>query len=162
MTVVLTEAAYSDLLEIGRAIAKDSPGRALSFVDELHERCKALSVMARAFPLLPGWEDRGVRRRVFGDYLIFYRVSARACRCCGYCMARATTNAFSFLTNEGELLGRGRFAQAASRSRLRCIAAIPASIACAIAPPMSSGRKSAVQTTEVSPSASSVTSSAPL
>jgi toxin ParE1/3/4 len=26
---------------------------------------------------LPGWENRGVRRRPFGDYLIFYRISAR-------------------------------------------------------------------------------------
>ena len=33
--------------------------------------------MARAFPLLPGWEDQGVRRRAFGDYLIFYRISSR-------------------------------------------------------------------------------------
>jgi plasmid stabilization system protein ParE len=76
MRVVLTDAAYVDLLDIGRAIGKDSPGRAISFVDELHERCKGLSTMARAFPLLPGWEDRGVRRRPFGDYLIFYRISA--------------------------------------------------------------------------------------
>jgi toxin ParE1/3/4 len=77
MRVVLTETAYSDLVEIGRAIAKDSPGRALSFVDELHGRCSGLSTTARAFPLLPGWEGRGVRRRPFGDYLIFYRISAR-------------------------------------------------------------------------------------
>jgi toxin ParE1/3/4 len=77
MKVVVSEAAYADLLEIGRAIAKDNPVRAISFVDELHERCMGLSTMARAFPLLPGWEDRGIRRRPFGDYLIFYRISAR-------------------------------------------------------------------------------------
>ena len=77
MRVALTESAFADLLEIGRAIAKDSPARALSFVDELHERCIGLATMARAFPLVPGWEDRAVRRRRFGDYLIFYRISAR-------------------------------------------------------------------------------------
>jgi toxin ParE1/3/4 len=77
MRVVISEAAYADLLDIGRAIARDSPGRAFSFVDELHERCKGLSTMAQAFPLLPGWEERGVRRRPFGDYLIFYRISVR-------------------------------------------------------------------------------------
>lgn len=77
MRVVIAEAAYADLLDIGRTIARDSPGRASSFVDELHERCKGLSTMAQAFPLLPGWEERGVRRRPFGDYLIFYRISAR-------------------------------------------------------------------------------------
>ena len=32
--------------------------------------------MPRAFPLLPDWEDRGVRRRSHGNYLIFYRVHA--------------------------------------------------------------------------------------
>jgi toxin ParE1/3/4 len=32
--------------------------------------------MPRAYPLLPNWEDRGVRRRVHGNYLIFYRISA--------------------------------------------------------------------------------------
>jgi plasmid stabilization system protein ParE len=77
MKVVVSDAAYRDLLDIGRAIAKDSPRRAISFIDELHERCRGLSTMSRAFPLLPGWEDRGVRRRPFGDYLIFYRISSR-------------------------------------------------------------------------------------
>jgi toxin ParE1/3/4 len=77
MRVVLTESAYAYLLDIGRAIARDNPARAISFVDELHVRCVGLSTMARAFPLLPGWEDRGVRRRLFGDYLIFYRILAR-------------------------------------------------------------------------------------
>jgi toxin ParE1/3/4 len=77
MKVVVSEAAYADLLEFGRAIAKDNPVRAISFVDELHERCMGLSTMARAFPLLPRWEDRGIRRRPFGDCLIFYRISAR-------------------------------------------------------------------------------------
>jgi toxin ParE1/3/4 len=32
--------------------------------------------MPRAFPLLPEWEDRGVRRRPYGNYLIFYRIAA--------------------------------------------------------------------------------------
>jgi toxin ParE1/3/4 len=32
--------------------------------------------MPRAFPLLPRWEEQGIRRRPYGDYLIFYRVNA--------------------------------------------------------------------------------------
>jgi toxin ParE1/3/4 len=59
---------------IGRGIMQDSPVRAGTFVDELYERCGSLGQMPRAFPLIPGYEDKGVRRRVHGDYLIFYRI----------------------------------------------------------------------------------------
>ena len=73
MRVVVTDAAYADLLAIGRAIRRDNPARALTFVDELYERCRQLAETPLAFPLLPKWEDRGVRRRPYGNYLIFYR-----------------------------------------------------------------------------------------
>jgi toxin ParE1/3/4 len=76
MKVVVTEAAYADLLRIGHAIRKDNPSRADTFVEELFERCQRLSYMPRAFPLLPRWEDSGVRRRPHGDYLIFYQITA--------------------------------------------------------------------------------------
>ena len=78
MKVVIAEAAYADLLQIGREIRKDSPIRAETFVAELFDRCQRLGAMPRAYPLLPNWEDRGVRRRVHGSYLIFYRVGAKA------------------------------------------------------------------------------------
>jgi toxin ParE1/3/4 len=74
MKVVVTGAAYADLLQIGREIRKDSPARAETFVAELFVRCQRLGAMPRAYPLLPDWEDRGVRRRVHGNYLIFYRI----------------------------------------------------------------------------------------
>ena len=76
MKVVVTDAAYDDLLQIGREIRKDNPARAETFVAELYERCQRLGGMPRAFPLLPDWEDSGVRRRPHGNYLIFYRVGA--------------------------------------------------------------------------------------
>lgn len=76
MRVVITAAAYADLVHIGREIKKDNPTRAETFVAELHDRCQRLGAMPRAFPLLPDWEDRGIRRRPHGDYLIFYRVQA--------------------------------------------------------------------------------------
>lgn len=75
MKVVVTDAAYADIARIGRVISIDSPSRAAMFVEELFERCRGLGAMPRAFPLLPNWEDRGVRRRVHGSYLIFYRIS---------------------------------------------------------------------------------------
>ncbi|RAI41508.1 type II toxin-antitoxin system RelE/ParE family toxin [Rhodoplanes roseus] len=76
MKVVVTEAAFSDLIEIGRAVARDDPTRAETLVSELYDRCRQLGATPRAFPLLPDWEERGVRRRVCGSYLIFYRLDA--------------------------------------------------------------------------------------
>lgn len=75
MKVIVTEAAFADLLQIGRAIKDDNPARAETFVAELHDRGQRLAAMPRAFPLLPNWEDRGIRRRTHGNYLIFYRVN---------------------------------------------------------------------------------------
>jgi toxin ParE1/3/4 len=77
MKVVITDAACADFLQIGREIRKDSPVRLETFVAELFDRCQRLGAMPRAYPLLPNWEDRGVQRRVHGNYLIFYRDRGR-------------------------------------------------------------------------------------
>jgi len=74
MKVVLTEAAKADLIEIGEFIRAHNPKRAASFVAELLNRCEALGDMPRAFPLIPRYEQHGVRRVVHRDYLIFYRL----------------------------------------------------------------------------------------
>lgn len=76
MKVVLAEAALAELIEIGRYIKRDNPRRAETFVRELHACCRQLGRMPRAFPLLPTHETSGIRRRVHGQYLIFYRVDA--------------------------------------------------------------------------------------
>lgn len=78
MKVVITAAAFADILNIGHAIAKQNPARAETFVAELHDRCENLGAMPRAWPLLPDWEDHGIRRRVHGNYLIFYRIGSDA------------------------------------------------------------------------------------
>jgi len=74
MIVHFTAEAEFDLEAIGDFIARDNPGRALSFLRELREKCLGLSDMPARFPLVPRYEAAGVRRRVYGDYLIFYRV----------------------------------------------------------------------------------------
>lgn len=74
MKVLLTDEAKSDLLTIARFIARDSLARAATFVAELEERCSRLADMPLAYPLVPGYERSGVRRRPYGQYLIFYRV----------------------------------------------------------------------------------------
>ena len=78
MKVVITESAWADLVHIGRYIGQDNPTRAETFVAELYERCEGLGVAPKTFPLVPNWEERGIRRRRHGSYLIFYRVAAEA------------------------------------------------------------------------------------
>lgn len=73
MIVVITAEAETDLERIADHIAKDSPPRALSFVTELRARCERLVEAPKGFPLVPRYEHTGVRRRVYGAYLIFYR-----------------------------------------------------------------------------------------
>jgi addiction module RelE/StbE family toxin len=74
MKVVITAAAKADLLAIRRYIEADNPSRALSFVEELLDRCLALADTPRAYPLVPRYERFGIRRCVHGNYLIFYRL----------------------------------------------------------------------------------------
>ena len=75
MKVVVTDAAWDDLLAIGRAIQADNPKRALTFVDELFRACHELAGMPFAFVAVQGHQDSGIRRRRHGNYLIFYRVA---------------------------------------------------------------------------------------
>lgn len=75
MIVEFTAAAEADLEVIGDYIAQDNPARALSFVRELSRSCLELADMPEAWPIVPRCEHQGVRRRVHGRYLIFYRVA---------------------------------------------------------------------------------------
>lgn len=74
MRVVITAAAKADLLAIRRTIETDNPTRAVSFVEELLDRCLALADTPRAYPLVPRYERFGIRRCVHGNDLIFYRL----------------------------------------------------------------------------------------
>jgi len=76
MIVRLTDEAERDLEAIGDHIARDNPERALSFIGELREACLGLADFPNRFPRVPRYETQGVRHRVHGDYLIFYRAGA--------------------------------------------------------------------------------------
>jgi plasmid stabilization system protein ParE len=52
----------------------DNPNRAVSFVEELLDRCLGLADTPRAYSLVPRYERFGIRRCVHGDYLIFDRL----------------------------------------------------------------------------------------
>jgi len=75
MRVEFSKAAELDLEQIGDFIAQDNPRRAFSFICELRDKCEALTDLANSFPLVPRYERYGFRRRVHGNYLIFYRVA---------------------------------------------------------------------------------------
>ena len=77
MRVVISRSAVADLEAIADWIAADNPERAAAFAALLRERCLQLGEMPRAFPLVPRYEPRGIRRRPVGDYFIFYRVADR-------------------------------------------------------------------------------------
>jgi plasmid stabilization system protein ParE len=76
MIVVISAEAEVDLEVIGDHIAEDNPARARNFIRELRGRCIGLADIPKAFPLVPRYEHHGVRWRVHGQYLIFYRLEA--------------------------------------------------------------------------------------
>lgn len=75
MKVLVTDAAWDDMLAIARVIQTDSPKRAETFLEELYQACQGIGEMPLAYPLTPGHEATGIRRRVCGNYLIFYRIA---------------------------------------------------------------------------------------
>ena len=67
MKVVITNAAKSDLLEIGEFIRPHSPKRAITFVEELLDRCARLADNPDAFLLVPRYEHHEIRHSVHRD-----------------------------------------------------------------------------------------------
>jgi toxin ParE1/3/4 len=74
MILDFSEEAENDLEQIADYIASDNPRRALTFIRDLRSKCEDLVDSPNGFPLVPRYEHHGVRRRVHGNYLIFYRV----------------------------------------------------------------------------------------
>ena len=74
MKVVFTIEALADLEHIADYIALDNPARASSFIGELIDKARGLADLPNRFPLVPRYEHLGIRRRVYSNYLIFYRV----------------------------------------------------------------------------------------
>lgn len=74
MILEFSSEAESDLEQIADYIARDNPRRALSFIRELRKTCENLVENPNGFALVPRYEHHGIRRRVHGRYLIFYRV----------------------------------------------------------------------------------------
>jgi len=71
---VFSAPAKAGLREIALFIARNNKARAISFVEELRTKARGISRMPYAFPLVPRYEHRGVRRRTHGNYGIFYHI----------------------------------------------------------------------------------------
>ena len=74
MRLVLARDALKDIEAIGDWIAEDNPARAITFVQELRDACHRILDAPRGYQLVPRYERFGIRRKVEGDYLIFYRL----------------------------------------------------------------------------------------
>lgn len=74
MKVTLSSRARRDIEDIRNYIEKDNPARAISFVGELRQTAKHIGDMPRAFPLVPRYEQHGIRRRSYKGYGILYSV----------------------------------------------------------------------------------------
>jgi plasmid stabilization system protein ParE len=73
--IVFTDGAWNDLAAIHDFIAVDNSSRAATFSQELLDRCESLADTPEVYPLVPRHEKSGVRRRVYRNCLIFYRIS---------------------------------------------------------------------------------------
>ncbi len=94
MRVTFADAAVSDLYAIEEYVSRDSPAHARTVVDELLNRCESLAERPEAFPVVPRYRDRGVRRRLVRDNLIFYRVSKDRIEVLLSCTGRRTTSRY--------------------------------------------------------------------
>ena len=72
MKVVLSSHAAADLRGIARFIAQDDPQRAASFVTDLRAAAMQLADLPKGYPLVPLYEQQGIRRRTWRGYGILY------------------------------------------------------------------------------------------
>jgi toxin ParE1/3/4 len=72
--VVLTSEAEADIRDIVNYIAERNAIAALRLAARLKTSCDALATNSRVYPLVPRYHQHGIRRRVVGSYLIFYRI----------------------------------------------------------------------------------------
>jgi toxin ParE1/3/4 len=77
--ITFSPIARDDLMEIALHIAADNPTRALTFVDELEERCASLGNAPGIGTARPELGE-GIRMLPHGRYLIFYRQTQQSVR----------------------------------------------------------------------------------
>ncbi len=73
MFCIFTTQAEDDLEGIADYIAVDNPRRAISFVQEIRERCYRITNAPQGYPLAPE-HGEDIRKVPFGNYLILYTI----------------------------------------------------------------------------------------
>jgi addiction module RelE/StbE family toxin len=67
--------AISDLENIGDYIADDNPRRAVSFIEELRQRCQQLEKFPKSHPKFAAL-GKNARYMAYGNYVILYNVQS--------------------------------------------------------------------------------------
>jgi toxin ParE1/3/4 len=75
MRFVVTDDAKADIERIAAYIALESPRAAREMVAKFRARFREIREHPNANTLAEGFEARGLRRKIHGNYLIFYRVT---------------------------------------------------------------------------------------
>lgn len=73
MLCIFTDRAEDDLENIADYIAIDNPARAVSFVQEIRNRCQRIANAPQGYPLAPEYGEN-VRKVPYGNYLILYTI----------------------------------------------------------------------------------------
>jgi plasmid stabilization system protein ParE len=74
--VVLTREARRALEQISDYVAEENPLAARRLVRTLSAKAREIAERPKAWPIASGSGELGIRRRVAGGYLIFYRIEA--------------------------------------------------------------------------------------
>lgn len=79
MRVAFSPQAVLDLEDIGDYIARDSPARALLFLEQLEAHCYRIAEMPTAFPAREDLAP-GLQMAVHSNYLILFRIQEDSVR----------------------------------------------------------------------------------
>ena len=69
-----TRAAKADLIHIKAYIAQFAARTANAYVRRIRERCRTLTRLPFAAPIVPEYQDASIRETFFGSYRIIYQV----------------------------------------------------------------------------------------
>ncbi len=74
ITVVVSDTARKDLLEIAEYISSDSPRAGKKMIRQIHDRLKKLVYFPKSGRMIPEINDLSLREIVVGPYRLMYRV----------------------------------------------------------------------------------------
>ncbi len=74
MQITVKPEAEQDLRDIGRYIARDNPGGAISYIRVLRQQIAKIADHPRSYPVRDDLGD-GLRKAVYGKYLILFVIT---------------------------------------------------------------------------------------